>query len=113
MRRAGSPPTRWSIPLFTTGAAWRWPCAVSRSRTFLFATRASTSLTAGTISESRPRRPAQKADQAFQDRVRVRRAARYVQIHGQHTVKAVVHLGMADIGAARDGAGSDREDDLG
>ena len=48
-----SPRTRSSIRRSTTGPAWRWRCATSRSRTSRSATRASTSRTADTTCEDR------------------------------------------------------------
>ncbi len=50
-RRAGSRATRWSIRRSTTGSAWRWPCATSRSPISRCATRASICPTAGTTCE--------------------------------------------------------------
>src|SRR5262245_49240827 len=52
MSRGDWPDTRSPIHPSTTGMAWRWRCAASRSRTFRCATRASISPIAGMIYES-------------------------------------------------------------
>ena len=53
--RAGSPATRSSTRHFTTGLGWRWPCEISRSPISRSATRALTSRTADTTSETQPK----------------------------------------------------------
>ena len=56
--------------------------------------------------------PAQEPEQAVEDGQGVRRAAGDEEVNGHGGSGAIVNLGMADVGAAGNGAGADGDDKL-